>query len=88
VKPPELTPEEQKLIHVRVRKRDYAVIGLGANRGSTAPSCVANLNRSQSGCERTFEMPQYPGHKFDATLVTASNATNAMSPSMLVERLS
>ena len=30
-------------------------------------------------------MPQYPGQKFDATLVTTSNAMNAMSRSMLVE---
>jgi multidrug efflux pump subunit AcrA (membrane-fusion protein) len=30
-------------------------------------------------------MPQYPGQKFDATLVTTSNAMNEMSRSMLVE---
>jgi multidrug efflux pump subunit AcrA (membrane-fusion protein) len=30
-------------------------------------------------------MPQYPGQKFDATLVTTSNAMNATSRSMLVE---
>jgi len=30
-------------------------------------------------------MPQYPGRKFDATLVTTSNAMNANSRSMLVE---
>jgi multidrug efflux pump subunit AcrA (membrane-fusion protein) len=33
----------------------------------------------------TFEMPQYPGRKFDANLVTTSNAMNATSRSMLVE---
>jgi len=37
------------------------------------------------GLKATFEMPQYPGRKFDATLVTTSNAVNAMSRSMLVE---
>jgi multidrug efflux pump subunit AcrA (membrane-fusion protein) len=33
----------------------------------------------------TFEMPQYPGRKFDATLVTTSKAMNATSRSVLVE---
>jgi RND family efflux transporter MFP subunit len=33
----------------------------------------------------TFEMPQYPSQKFDATLVTTSNAMNSTSRSMLVE---
>jgi RND family efflux transporter MFP subunit len=33
----------------------------------------------------TFEMPQYPGQKFDATLVTTSNAIIATSRSMLVQ---
>jgi len=33
----------------------------------------------------TFEMPQYPGRQFDATVVTTSNAMNATSHSMLVE---
>ena len=37
------------------------------------------------GLKATFEMPQYPGKKFDATLVTTSNAMNASSRSMLVE---
>ncbi len=37
------------------------------------------------GLKATFEMPQYPGQKFDATLVTTSNAMNATSRSMLVE---
>jgi len=37
------------------------------------------------GLKATFEMPQYPGQKFDATLITTSNAMNAMSRSMLVE---
>jgi RND family efflux transporter MFP subunit len=37
------------------------------------------------GLKATFEMPQYPGQKFDATLVTTSSAVSAMSRSMLVE---
>jgi RND family efflux transporter MFP subunit len=37
------------------------------------------------GLKATFEMPQYPGQKFDATLVTTSNAMNATSRSMLLE---
>jgi RND family efflux transporter MFP subunit len=38
-----------------------------------------------AGLKATFDMPQFPGRKFDATLVTTSNAINAMSRSMLVE---
>jgi RND family efflux transporter MFP subunit len=37
------------------------------------------------GLKAVFEMPQYPGRKFDATLVTTSNAMNATSRSMLVQ---
>jgi RND family efflux transporter MFP subunit len=37
------------------------------------------------GIKATFEMPQYPGQKFDATLVTTSNAMNATSRSLVVE---
>jgi RND family efflux transporter MFP subunit len=37
------------------------------------------------GLKATFEMPQYPGQKFDAILVTTSNAMNETSRSMLVE---
>ena len=37
------------------------------------------------GLKATFEMPQYPGQKFDATLVAMSNAMNETSRSMLVE---
>jgi RND family efflux transporter MFP subunit len=37
------------------------------------------------GLKATFEVPQYPDQKFDATLVTTSNAMNEMSRSMLVE---
>jgi RND family efflux transporter MFP subunit len=37
------------------------------------------------GLKATFEMPQYPGRKFDATLTTTSNAMNATSRSMQVE---
>lgn len=37
------------------------------------------------GLKATFEMPQYPGRKFDATLITTSNAMHATSRSMLVE---
>ena len=43
---------------------------------------TANL---RPGLKATFEMPQYPGRKFDATLVTTSNAMNTTSRSMLVE---
>jgi RND family efflux transporter MFP subunit len=39
----------------------------------------------QPGLKATFEVPQFPGTKFDATLVTTSNAMNAASRSMLVE---
>jgi RND family efflux transporter MFP subunit len=42
----------------------------------------ANL---RPGVKATFQMPEYPGQKFDATLVTTSNAMNATSRSMLVE---
>ena len=37
------------------------------------------------GLKATFDVPQFPGRKFDATLVTTSNAINATSRSMLVE---
>src|SRR5882757_1035847 len=37
------------------------------------------------GLKATFEMPQYPGRKFDATLVTTANAVNTASRSLLVE---
>jgi RND family efflux transporter MFP subunit len=37
------------------------------------------------GLKATFEMPQYPGQKFAATLVTTSNAMNDVSRSMLAE---
>jgi RND family efflux transporter MFP subunit len=37
------------------------------------------------GLKATFQMPQYPGRQFDATVVTTSNAMNATSRSMLVE---
>jgi RND family efflux transporter MFP subunit len=37
------------------------------------------------GLQATFEMPQYPGQQFDATLVTTSNAMNETSRSMQVE---
>jgi len=37
------------------------------------------------GLKAIFQMPQYPGRKFDATLITTSNAMNATSRSMLVE---
>jgi len=38
-----------------------------------------------AGLKATFDMPQYPGRKFDATLITTSHAMNATSRSMLVE---
>jgi hypothetical protein len=37
------------------------------------------------GVKATFEMPQYPGRKFDAILVTTSNAVDITSRSLLVE---
>jgi RND family efflux transporter MFP subunit len=37
------------------------------------------------GLKATFDLPQFPGRKFDATLVTTSHAMNATSRSMLVE---
>src|SRR6266853_54509 len=39
----------------------------------------------QPGLKATFEVPQYPGQQFDASLVTTSNAVNLTSRSMLVE---
>jgi RND family efflux transporter MFP subunit len=38
-----------------------------------------------AGLKASFDLPQFPGRKFDATLVTTSNAMNATSRSMLVE---
>jgi RND family efflux transporter MFP subunit len=38
-----------------------------------------------AGMKATFDMPQFPGRKFDATLVTTSNAMNATSRSLLVQ---
>jgi RND family efflux transporter MFP subunit len=38
-----------------------------------------------AGLKASFEMPQYPGQQFDATVVTTSNAMDASSHSMLVE---
>jgi RND family efflux transporter MFP subunit len=37
------------------------------------------------GLKATFEVPQYPGQNFDASLVTTSNAMDVSSRSMLVE---
>src|SRR5467141_682236 len=37
------------------------------------------------GLKATFEMPQYPGQNFDASLVTTSNVMDVSSRSMLVE---
>jgi hypothetical protein len=38
-----------------------------------------------AGLKATYELRQYPGRKFDATLVTRSHAMNAASRSMLVQ---
>jgi RND family efflux transporter MFP subunit len=38
-----------------------------------------------AGLKATFELPQYPGRKFDAVVTTTSNSMNANSRSMLVE---
>jgi RND family efflux transporter MFP subunit len=42
----------------------------------------ANL---RPGLKATLELPQYPGRKFDAVLVTTSNAVSAASRAVLVE---
>jgi RND family efflux transporter MFP subunit len=76
-------------------------IGALINSGSAGPALfeVSDLKRIRiyvqvpqaftadlrPGLKATFEMPQYPGQKFDATLVTTSNAMNETSRSMLVE---
>jgi RND family efflux transporter MFP subunit len=76
-------------------------IGALINSGSTGQPLfdVADLHRVRiyvqvpqaftadlrPGLKATFEMPQYPGQKFDATLVTTSNAVNETSRSMLVQ---
>jgi RND family efflux transporter MFP subunit len=76
-------------------------IGALINSGSTGQSLfeISDLHRIRiyvqvpqaftadlrPGLKATFEMPQYPGRKFDATLVTTSNAMNETSRSMLVE---
>jgi RND family efflux transporter MFP subunit len=39
----------------------------------------------QPGLKAVFDMPQYPGKQFDATVVTLSNAMDVNSRSMLVE---
>jgi RND family efflux transporter MFP subunit len=39
----------------------------------------------QSGLTATFEMPQYPGQQFNATVITSSNAIDLNSRSMLIE---
>jgi RND family efflux transporter MFP subunit len=39
----------------------------------------------RAGQKATFDMPQYPNQKFEATVVTMSNALDAASRSMLVE---
>jgi RND family efflux transporter MFP subunit len=39
----------------------------------------------QPGLKATFEMPQYPGQQFDASVVTTSHAMDPNSRSMLVE---
>jgi RND family efflux transporter MFP subunit len=39
----------------------------------------------QKGQKATFDMPQYPDHPFEATVITMSNAMDASSRSMLVE---
>jgi RND family efflux transporter MFP subunit len=39
----------------------------------------------RAGQKATFDMPQYPNHRFEATVVTLSNALDQGSRSMLVE---
>ena len=45
----------------------------------------AYLAQIQTGQKATFEMPQYPGRQFDATVVTMAKALDVTSRSMLVE---
>jgi RND family efflux transporter MFP subunit len=76
-------------------------IGALINSGSTGQALfeVSDLHRMRiyvqvpqaftaalrPGLKATFEMPQYPGQKFDATLVATSNAISEASRSMVVE---
>jgi RND family efflux transporter MFP subunit len=76
-------------------------IGALINSGSTGQALfeVSDLHRVRiyvqvpqaftaqlkPGLKATFEMPQYPGQKFDAILVTTSNAVNESSRTMQVE---
>jgi RND family efflux transporter MFP subunit len=45
----------------------------------------AFASQIQPGTKATFELPQYPGRQFHATVVTSSNALDSQSRSMLVE---
>ena len=45
----------------------------------------AYLAQIRPGLKATFELPQYPGRQFDATVVTMSKALDVTSRSMLVE---
>jgi RND family efflux transporter MFP subunit len=76
-------------------------IGMLINSGGSGPALfeVSDLHRVRiyvqvpqsfsaglaPGMKATFEMPQYPGVQFDATLVHISKAINASSHSMQVE---
>jgi hypothetical protein len=58
-----------------------AAINSFTYRSSAGEMRVADYVRS--GVRATFEMPQYPGGKFEATLVTTLKSMNATSRSVL-----
>ena len=85
---------------VTARKTDIgALINAGSGGTGQALFEIADLHKVRiyvqvpqafsadlrPGLKATFELPQYPGRQFDATLVTTSNAVEAGSRSMLVE---
>ena len=71
----------------RQRRPDRSCSRFRTCTRSASTSKFRKLSRpiSSPGLKATFDMPQYPGQKFDATLVTTSNAMDATSRSMLVE---
>jgi RND family efflux transporter MFP subunit len=83
---------------VTVRKTDIGALINAGNAGQELFE-VADLHKVRiyvrvpqafsaelhPGLTATFEMPQYPGQQFQATLVTTSNAMDESSRSMLVQ---
>ena len=85
---------------VTARNTDVgALINAGSGGGGQALFEVSDLHKIRiyvqvpqaftaelhPGMKATFEVPQYPGQQFDASVVTTSNAMDANSRSMLVE---